>query len=204
MATVYMTVQGRSRDTTAAIHSSDATLGVESSNDWLPYTTPRFVDYPFTDPEASFDDHLRVVREVRPDLTVAPDVEKGRTLREAVEKADELAEYAGDVVIVPKDCHPSEVPERFRVGVPAADFGSDASWTVWDYKDCGTVHILGGGPARQLRFREYLPVASVDTSSLGKIARFGWWRGKSVDAPDWMDYRFRLKYSLDAYAAAWE
>lgn len=198
-----MTVQGRSRDTTRAIAASRTRLGVESSNDWIDGYGPQFIDFPFTDPNADFQDHLRVVRETCPALTVAPDVERGRSLADVIDKADRLAQYSQGVIVVPKDCHPSEIPDRFRVGVTAADFGSSAPWSLWDYRGCGPVHILGGGPSRQLEIGHHLPVASVDTATLGKCCRFGWWDGVSKDAPDGLDYRERLEASLNNYHAAW-
>jgi hypothetical protein len=203
MAAVYMTVEGRSTDTTEAIAESRALLGAESTKDWCDGYQIQFLDFPFTDTDATFADHLVVVKDVRPQLTVAPDVEGGRTLPEVVNMADRLSQYSQDIIIVPKDCHPSEVPNRFRVGVTAADFGSSAPWSVWEYRDCGPVHILGGGPARQLELAHYLNVASVDTSSLNLVARFGYWDGGTVDAPEEWDYRRRLTESLDNYADAW-
>lgn len=203
MADVYMTVQGRSEDTTKAIVGSDAYLGVESSHEWLSQYTPEFVDFPFTDPDATFSDHLSVVREVEPALTVAPDIEKGRALSDVVATADVLNAHADTVVVVPKSVHPSTVPERFRVGVPLADYGSGAPWAAWDYQDCGPVHLLGGGPARQLTTAKCIPVASVDTATLGKTSRFGYWDGGSTDAPDGWDYRRRLYESLNNYADVW-
>lgn len=203
MVLVYMTVDGRQRDTTHAIDSSRAILGAASSKDWLDGFTPDFLDFPFTDPDATFTDHLEVVREVRPALTVAPDIEKGRTLSEVVNMGDELLQYSDSVIVVPKTVHPSEVPDRFRVGVPLADFGSSAPWAAWDYQDCGPVHLLGGGPARQLTTGGCIPVASVDTATLGKVSRYGVWNGKCIDAPDEWDYRRRLAESLDNYADVW-
>jgi hypothetical protein len=203
MTAVYMTVQGRSRDTTRAIAASRARFGVESSKDWLEGYGPQFLDFPFTDPDATFADHLTVCRETCPPLTVAPDVERGRTLATVTRKADRLAEYARTVVVVPKDCHPSDVPDRFRVGVTAANFGSNAPWNVWDYRNCGPVHILGGPPARQLEIGKHLPVASVDTATLGQRCRFGMWDGQAIDAPDGLDYRERLEQSLNNYVNVW-
>lgn len=198
-----MTVQGRSRDTTRAIASSRARLGVESSNDWIHGYGPRFIDFPFTDPDATFADHLEVVKRTCPECTVAPDIEKGRTLSAVVEQADILLQYSDSVIVVPKSVHPSRIPDRFRVGVPLADFGTGAPWTTWDYRDCGSVHLLGGGPARQLEVGQHLPVASVDTAALGKLSRFGYWNGGTCDAPGDWDYRRRLETSLDNYADAW-
>jgi len=204
MADVYMTVQGRSQDTTHAIANSAARLGVESSHDWLQDYTPRFIDFPFTNPDATFRDHLRVVEQTQPEIAVAPDIEKGRTLAEVVAKADRLLQYSRSVIVVPKAVHPSRVPDRFRVGVPLADYGSGAPWSAWDYRDCSELHLLGGGPARQLKTAECLSnVESVDTATLGKTCRFGMWDGKSIDAPEGWEYRRRLRESLDNYARVW-
>jgi hypothetical protein len=199
MTDLYMTVQGRSQDTTEAIADSEARLGVASDKDWLEGYEPKFVDFPFTNPDASFDGHLEVVREVEPELTVAPDIEKGREVDDVLHKAQLLADYADDVVVVPKDCHPSVVPDRYRVGLPLGNFGSGAPWTVWDYRDCREVHVLGGSPRHQLEATRCLRVVSCDTATLGKRARFGMWDGVSCDAPDAWDYRRRLKESLDNY-----
>lgn len=200
-----MTVQGRSRDTTAAIAASKARLGVESSNDWLDGYTPQFVDFPFTDPDATFADHLDTVREVEPRLTVAPDIEGDRTLDGVVNKADRLAQYADSIIVVPKSVHPSAVPDRFRVGVPLADFGSGAPWSAWDYRDCQSLHLLGGGTERQQKAAACLDgVDSLDTATLGQRARFGYWNETSKDAPDEWDYERRLRESLDNYAAVWD
>jgi hypothetical protein len=123
-----------------------------------------------------------------------------------VQKGDRLLDAGADaVVIVPKTVRPQQVPERFRVGVPAADFGSGAPWGVWHYRQCGPVHILGGPPSRQLEIGRHLRVASVDTATLGKRCRFGTWDRNegAVDAPDGWDYRRRLRHALNEYAARW-
>jgi hypothetical protein len=204
MTEVFMTVDGRSRDTTLAIRDSKALFGVESTKNYLNnLATPEFVDFPFTDPSATFTDHLAAVRTVEPKLTVAPDIEKGRTIESVTKQADQLLEYADDVIVVPKTVHPTAVPDRFRVGVTAADFGSNAPWSLWAYTETDPVHILGGPPGRQLEIGKTLRVASVDTSTLNQRARYGMWDGGAVDAPDAYDYRRRLKESLDNYWRAW-
>lgn len=200
-----MTVQGRSKETTRAIAKSRARLGVESTNDWLPAYTPRFIDFPFTNPDATFDDHMSVVRNTNPEVAVAPDVERGRALEDVVAKADKLLAHADTVVVVPKSVHPSRVPDRFRVGVPLANFGSGAPFGVWDYTECDEVHLLGGPPGRQLTVADHIPseVASVDTATLGQRCRFGMWDRGAVHAPDAWGYEKRLQKSLSNYATMW-
>ncbi len=200
---VYMTVNN-GEETARAIRRSDAYVGFEAGNGWPLEETADFVDWPFTDPDAGFDEHLEVVREHEPKLTTAPDVENGRTLEDVVELADELANYADDVIIVPKDCHPTEIPDRHRVGLTAGTFGSMAPWGVFEYRDVGPVHILGGTPNQQLAIgRHGVDVASVDSFTLGQRCQFGMWDDGAVDAPDDLDYYDRLEESLNNYASTW-
>jgi hypothetical protein len=200
-----MTVDGNSRDTIEAIEATDARLGATSAVAHRIDGDVRFLDFPFTDESATFQDHFDRVIEYRPTLTVAPDVEKGRQPEDVYHMAEDLNGYADAVVVVPKDVHPSEVPGQFRVGVTLANFGSSAPWSLWDYRDCGPVHLLGGPPSRQIEAAHYLDVASVDTSTLGMRCHFGTWDRESGarDAPDGWDYSRRLEHALSEYAAAW-
>jgi len=200
---VYMTVNN-GEETAEAIRRSDAFVGFEAGNGWPLDDRADFVDFPFTDPNAGFEEHLEVVKEHEPQLTTAPDVEKGRTLSEVVDMADELAEYADNVIVVPKDCHPSDVPDRHRVGLTVGSFGSMAPWGLWQYRDAGPVHILGGTPNQQLAVgRHGVDVASMDSFTLGQRCQFGMWDDGAVDAPDEMDYYDRLEASLNNYVRTW-
>ena len=203
MADVVMTVNG-GRDTADTIDSSDCLLGFESSKT-VPEPPVQFVDFPFTNPDATIDSHVEMCSRIEPKYAVAPDVEGDRSLDDVVDVADRLLEYADVVIVVPKSVHPSRVPDRFRVGVPAANFGSGADWMMWDYHDVGPVHILGGGPRKQLKVGNHLNVGSVDTSALQMGCSFGeWWVDRWVQAPDDVDFYGRLRRSLDEYAAAWQ
>jgi hypothetical protein len=200
--TVIMTITGDG-DTASAIRDSGAELGIESSKTWPYEFQPYFVDFPFTDEAATFEDHLATVNKLEPKLTVAPDVERGRELEDVVVRADELLEYAKDVIVVPKDCHPTEIPDRFRVGLTVGSFGSMAPWGLWDYRTCESVHILGGTPTQQMAVLDHgLNVDSMDSYTLGVRAQYGMWDGVARDAPDGWDYEKRLKESLDNYVAA--
>jgi len=185
-------------DVAAAIVDTNAKLGYVSTVSIG--RDPYFLDYPFTNPNSSFDEHLAAAKRLKPKITVAPDIEKGLSLSESVEQADQLAEYSDTVVIVPKSVHPSEVPERFRVGLTLANYGSNAPWLIWDYKKCSSIHLLGGPPHRQLEVLNYgLPVDSLDGFSLGVYAMWGIWDGKKQPAPDHWDYKRRVKVCIDNY-----
>lgn len=206
MVECYMTVEGRSADTHAAIAASPFELGFRSSQEYLERYSVEFVDFPFTNPRFTFDLHALTVRREQPTLTVAPDIEKGRDPETVFAQADELLESADHVVVVPKDIHPREVPARFRCGVPLADYGTGAKWTTWDYLEHdGEKHLLGGGPSRQLSVKGHLNIASLDTATLGKRARFGIWtqEGGYVDADTEASFRERLERSLTEYYHAW-
>lgn len=201
---VIMTTEG-STDVIAAVRDSPARLGATSDIAGVA-TNLFFLDFPFTDPRATISDHVETVAAVEPALTVAPDIEKGRTLAEVTRIGDRLLEHADDVIVVPKSVRPGEVPDRFRIGVTVASFGSSAPWGLFEYVGTGPVHVLGGPPGNQLEVANTLPVASLDTSTLGMRARFGTWDRDdgAIDSPDpsW-DFRRRLEYALTEYHAAW-
>ena len=199
---VIMTIAG-SGDTANAIRESDAHIGIESSKTWSFETSPHFVDFPFTDADATFQDHLDAVKTLSPNLTVAPDIESGRDVSEVTEQADRLLQHADDVILVPKDCHPREIPNRFRVGLTIGSFGSMAPWGIWEYRECESIHLLGGTPTQQLSVIDHgLNIDSMDSYTLGVRAKYGMWDGKAVDAPDGWDYERRLRESLNNYNAA--
>jgi hypothetical protein len=146
MASVFMTVDGRQQDTTAAIDASDAGLGAKSSVDVIDGYDPVFVDFPFVDPEADFDDHLQRVRDIEPRVAVAPDIEKGRTLSEVVEKADILLEYSDSVIVVPKSVPPR--PRSTTRSRPARQGGVGG---YGDARENLPVRILGWIESRRPR-----------------------------------------------------
>lgn len=221
---IITTVNGgvRSSETVAA---SDALLGFESGNRRPPDDLAvDFVDYPFTKDDVEYADHLAVVKRERPKYAVAPDVDSAAQLDRAIEQADELAEYADVVIMVPKGVHPTEIPDRHRVGLPLAnwdkrsedveafvDTTGEPSFHQWtDYADAESVHLLGGSPTLQLEVAKYgVPVASVDGSAIFRAAEYG-----DVWAPEpqrnWhpthneeMDFYERLAASLSNIVAAW-
>jgi hypothetical protein len=161
------------------------------------------IDFPFSTDEAGVEELLAAVREHEPQLAVAPDVEHDWSLPDVVAVADDLREYAETVVIVPKDCHPTDIPDRFRVGLTAGSFGSMAPWGVWEYRDVGPVHVLGGSPSEQLAVGQHVQVASLDSFTIGQRAQFGMWDDGAKDAPDEMDYYDRLIASLNNYVTEW-
>jgi hypothetical protein len=169
---VYFTANG-SRDASLAAYRAGADVGMASTSYRPPEGLPvRFVDWPFldlaadeADPMQLLADHLDVVRRERPHLAVAPDVDGTFPPPIAFAAADRLADYAREVVVVPKTILPSEVPERFVVGLPCQRRYGPAPWRWREYRQCGAVHLLGGSPQQHIELLNYLPVRSVDTTT---------------------------------------
>ena len=182
-----------------AIDQTPAKIGFTSAHDNIE-RIPYFLDYPFTKPDFTFQEHLAAAKRFKPKIAVAPDVEKGLSLDDAIQQADLLSDHADIVIMVPKDVHPSDIPKRFRVGLTMANFGSSAPWFFWEYRDCPSIHVLGGGPHRQLKALEHgLKVDSLDSTALGIHAMYGIWDGICKDAPDGWDYSRRLIKSVSNY-----
>lgn len=194
-----------------AIAKSEAHLGYESNQTRPPgkYTID-FVDFPFTDEDATYEEHLEAVQQEVPKYAVAPDVED-RDLETVIEMADELRQYVTEaVIVVPKETHPREIPDRFRVGVPLANFGSDAPWQWDDYAEATELHLLGGAPQKQLSFAKRVGnVKSIDGATFVKSASFGdvWCPHKSrywhETGGEQMDYYERISASIHNINEAW-
>lgn len=173
-----------------AIARSKGKLGIESGNTCPDGFELSFVDYPFTKEDVGFEDHIEKVKRFEPELAVSPDIEKGRTLEEAIRLGDRLLEHADDVVIVPKTVRPEKVPERFVVGYANATFGSDDTFNSWrHYQEADRIHILGGTPLRQQKMAGKIGegrIFSVDTASFQIDAKYGGvWTGRNwTERPD--------------------
>lgn len=209
--TVVVTVNG-GRKTAHAVRAGGALLGYETSNTRPPTFGVEFCDYPFTDPSSTLAAHYAAVKRERPLIAVAPDLDTETDEATVYAQADLLAEYADAVVVVPKAVHPRAVPDRFRVGVPLANFGGAAStpWP-WDaYRETDDLHLLGGSPTTQLEFGRYIDgVSSLDGAAVLKGAAMG-----SVWAPtperNWhptggeqMGFYDRVTASIENVVEAW-
>lgn len=168
-----------------------------------------FLDYPFTNEDATFEDHLQAVKDTEPKYTVSPDIEGDLQLADAVTLADELNQHAEHVILVPKEnAHPDDVPDRFRIGIPLAHgFGSSAPWAAWDYRGNGPFHLLGGSPTLQFKATQFIgreAVASLDSASPMKAAQFGdVWDGGWIPDQDHIDVYERITESFRNLVAQW-
>jgi hypothetical protein len=212
---VVHTVPG-SEAAAAAVIDAGAVLGFESTDAGPPPEYPvGFIDYPFTASGDPFPQHFAAVRDRQPQYAVAPDVEPPRRFEDVIRRADRLADFCETVIIPVKqagDTDPSDVPRRFRVGLPfAPNFGSgglslgDAALDAYAGAP-GGVHILGGSPSDQLRLKSRLDVRSLDTSLPLRYARKGriWFVEGQVETGGYFGGLYkRLEASLRNIRRVW-
>lgn len=215
---------GGSPQVARAIHRAGGLVGNASDDAELPGDIPvDFVDYPFDRPDFEWLRHKARVMSRKPRLAVAPDVQEGTSLRRAVDRGDELLDAGAEtVIVVPKSVHPSEVPDRFRVGLPFQEsFGPGGITlaergqallegtgrnTIEDFVGVGPVHVLGGPPSEQLELPDRgIEVASIDTSLVWTYASRGrrvWTRSGQFVFPD-LDVYETLEASVRELRRAW-
>ncbi len=136
--------------------------------------SPQFLDIDWKN--YSFDKHLSVAKEHRPELTIARDVECMTSLHEVLKEADQLLEYCDQVAIVPKDPNlasqiKTQIPKRFILAfsVPTKYGGTKIPTKYFDRP----VHLLGGRPDVQRRLADEMKVASLDCNRFTFDAKFG-------------------------------
>lgn len=192
-------------DMPRAAYRGGVLVGMSSAKNRPPAEVPvNFIDWPFLEDDFEFEDHLNVVKREEPTYAVAPDIHTDETLDSAIAKADRLNRHAEIVIVVPKGVKPDKVPSRFRVGLPAQDRFGGVPWPVWEYRNCSSVHILGGSPNRQEELAHYVNVDSVDTASPLKAAQFGdvWENGEWSEQGS--NYYERVERSMIGLLNQWE
>jgi hypothetical protein len=163
------------------------TLRIGARFGWLPgarYTNLRdvrgfervgMIDIEWKD--YNYKKHLCAVKQVRPLLTIARDVEHEKYLAKTIDQASELALWSSKVVIVPKDPRLSDglterIPPRFLLGysVPTR-YGSTSIEPACFGKR--PVHLLGGRPDAQFKLAALLNVFSLDGNRFTLDAAYG-------------------------------
>lgn len=201
---VITTVNG-GIEITESIYRAGGLVGLESKNTRPNVDLPiDFVDWPFSKSGTqSFEDHLEVVKAEKPMYAVAPDIEDDVGLYDALEYADQLDEYASIVIVVPKDVTPDVVGDEYRIGVPCQNLFGGPPHTIWEYRNCEQVHLLGGSPVLHKEFQHYVNVRSVDTASIVKAA----YRGSAWGGRKWEDvdkgFYASLECSIESLVRQW-
>jgi hypothetical protein len=146
------------------------------------YHKVAFVDNEYT--AYRHDVHLRDVKEHRPKYATVRDAMTEEQCRAAgieyfplsriLDWAEELAEHADNVIVIPKyDCL-DDIPEKFVLGysIPTSHGGTPLSWERFKGR---RVHLLGGSWSKQLSYLAALgdDVVSLDMNYVYKTAMWG-------------------------------
>lgn len=168
------------------VNHSKKVLDIASKNGWsvgARYTNLRdiktFKNVAFIDIDwknYNFKKHLEAVKEIRPTLTVARDVENIEELESILEEARILEQYSKYVIVVPKAIELINqidlIPEKYILGysvpskygkteIPPESFGNRK------------VHLLGGRPDVQRELATKMNVVSADCNRFTLDAGFG-------------------------------
>lgn len=114
------------------------------------------------------------VRDVMTPTQCAESGIKYYSLGQILDWAEELSEYAKNVIIIPKyDCL-DEIPEKYMLGysVPTSHGGTPLPIESFQGR---RVHLLGGSPNKQIAYWQRIPdsVVSLDNNYILKIANYG-------------------------------
>lgn len=158
--------------------------------------------------EYSYPQHLSAARAVLPKVTVAQDVIDISDLGRILEQAEELNQYADEVIVVPKDKRLGEsltqlVPDQYLLGysVPTKYGGTELELDAFDRRP---VHLLGGRPDVQRSLADKLNVVSLDTNRFTLDAAFGdYFDGQTFRPHPVGGYENCLKDSLRNINALW-
>jgi hypothetical protein len=196
-----------------------ATVGkIASRQGWLPgarYTNLRdvrrfdrvgFLDIDWKNYQ--FLAHLKAVRATRPAMTVARDLLRTRDLNRVLDEAQELGEYAGLVVVVPKAPRLAErldaIPNVFVLGfsVPTRYGATPLPTSAFRNRP---VHLLGGRPDVQRRLGDDLHVVSMDCNRFTLDAAFGdYFDGETFRPHPRGGYHRCLRESVRNINALWD
>lgn len=198
---------------------SQKVLNISARHGWLPgakYTNLRnirgidFENFGFIDIDwknYNFEKHLTAVKEKKPFLTIARDVEDISELNIILKQAEILKRYSLHVAIVPKDVRMNKklgqlIPKEFILGysVPTKYGGTKVSIDSFDRK----VHLLGGRPDTQRQLANNMDVFSLDCNRFTLDASFGYYfNGDKFIKSNEYGYDHCLEMSIKNISSLW-
>ncbi|TNF67267.1 MAG: hypothetical protein EP298_07400 [Gammaproteobacteria bacterium] len=122
-----------------------------------------------------FQKHINAVMKTKPLYTVAKDIVDINELDQILYEAEELSNYAENVILVPKDQKLKNklelLPRKYVLGysVPTKYGGTEISTKYFNRP----VHLLGGRPDVQRKLANEMPVVSFDCNRFTLDAKFG-------------------------------
>lgn len=164
---------------------SKKTIDIADKFGWLPgakYTNLRdikhckrvgFIDIDWKN--YCFEKHIDAVIKTSPLYTVAKDIIDIKEVDEILYQADQLSNYAENVILVPKDCKLknmlNNLPHKYLLGysVPTKYGGTEISTSHFQRP----VHLLGGRPDIQRKLANEMQVISFDCNRFTIDAKFG-------------------------------
>jgi hypothetical protein len=155
-----------------------------------------------------FRPHFNAVRTTRPAMTVARDLVRMCDLNRVLDEAEELRQYAGLVIIVPKAIRLAEridlIPTKFVLGFSVPTKYGATRLPVAAFRN-RAVHLLGGRPDVQRELGDSLHVVSMDCNRFTLDAAFGdYFDGETFRPHPHGGYRRCLRESLRNINALWD
>lgn len=125
----------------------------------------------------NFEKHLEAVKQKRPLLTVAQDIEKHDQVETVLRQAQLLGKYVSFVIIVPKirsivKVFSCSLGTKFVAGYSIPTRYGGTAVPIKEFIG-HPVHLLGGRPDVQRDFAKKLKVMSIDSNRLTLDARYG-------------------------------
>jgi hypothetical protein len=135
-------------------------------------------------------------------------------IERCLEQAEILAQYSKYVIVIPKLLEQiAFIPHKYIIGISVPSKYGSLNFNLSDAKELSNykVHLLGGGPSKQLQFGKILKqlgseVISIDNNAIEKVSSFGdYWDGtKWTRLP--VEDKFRhecFKKSLEGLKLSW-
>lgn len=155
-----------------------------------------------------YQPHLSAVRTTKPVMTVARDLVRMSDLNRVLDEAEELGQYAGLVIVVPKASRLAEridlIPAKFVLGFSVPTKYGATRLPLSTFRN-RAVHLLGGRPDVQRQLGDSLHVVSMDCNRFTLDAAFGdYFDGETFRPHPRGGYRRCLRESVRNINALWD
>ena len=145
--------------------------------------------------------HLAAVQHHKPLIATARDIEHPDQLPSILEQAEELTQYAGRVLLIPKCKVSLPLAYWLAYSVPTRYGGTSVECGWFNQRP---THLLGGSPDAQAHYAKHLNAVSLDGNYAMNVARYGeaCWQGNRIKPPGTSCYEV-FEISLRKQKAYW-